>query len=218
MEREFWEKAWDERNIGFHMSETNVFLKWAIENQVIKKRKSTFVPLCGKTLDLIFLKDLGFSVFGVELAEKAVLEFFDENKLEYTVKQSEHFKIFETPGITIFCGDLFSLTADHLPKIDFIYDRASNVALPPEMREEYYTKIKELSSTDTEMLLLTGHSLENDKHGPPFSIPKNEIESAYKSFSKEFKILQEEKKKITSKRLKEKGINHRVMVAHYIKF
>ncbi|WP_372654723.1 thiopurine S-methyltransferase [Halobacteriovorax sp.] len=218
MEREFWEKAWDERNIGFHMSETNAFLKWAIENQVIQKRKTALVPLCGKTLDLIFLRDLGFSVYGVELAEKAVLEFFNENDLEFSIKQSENFKIFETRGITIFCGDLFKLTSSNIPEVDFIYDRASNVALPPEMREDYYKKIKELSSANTEMLLLTGHSLDNDKHGPPFSIPKNEIEAAYKEFSQEFKILQEKKKKITSKRLKEQGISHRVMVAHYLKF
>ncbi len=218
MEKEFWEKAWDERNIGFHMSETNTFLKWAFDNKVIQKNKTALVTLCGKTLDLIYLRDLGFEVYGVELAEKAVLEFFNENSLEYSVKQTENFKIFESKGITIFCGDLFKLLPTHLPEIDFIYDRASNVALPPEMRENYYAKIKELSSDDTEMLLLTGHSLENDSHGPPFSISKDEIEQAYKPYSQEFKLLHEEKKKITSKRLLEQGIKHRVMVAHYLKF
>ncbi len=218
MEKEFWERAWEERNIGFHMTETNVFLKWALDNQVIQKRKTALVTLCGKSLDLIFLRDLGFHVYGIEIAEAAVLEFFSENNLEYEVKQSESFKIFETRGITIFCGDLFALSKDLLPKIDFIYDRASNVALPPEMRPDYYAKVKELSSKGTEMLLLTGHSQEKDIFGPPFSIPKEEIDAAYKEYTQEFKILQEEKKKVTSKRLKEYGIKHRVMVAHYLKF
>ena len=86
------------------------------------------------------------------------------------------------------------------------------------MRPNYYKKINELSSPGTEMLLLTGHSETDDLIGPPFSIPKVEIEAAYKEFTQEFKILQEEKKSISSKRLKESGVTHRVMVAHYLKF
>ena len=217
MEKAFWEKAWSDKNIGFHMTQTNMFLKWALENNVIQKRETALVTLCGKTLDLLFLRDLGFKVYGVEIAESAVLEFFEENELEYQLREEE-FKVFEADGITILCGDLFNLDKSALPNIDFIYDRASNVALPPQMRPDYYKKINELASPETEMLLLTGHSETDDLIGPPFSIPEEEIEAAYKEFTQEFKILQKEKKSISSKRLKENGVTHRVMVAHYLKF
>lgn len=218
MEREFWENAWDENNIGFHMSETNQFLKYTIDEGIVSDIKTALIPLCGKSLDLLYLRELGVEVFGVEIATKAVEQFFEENSLDFEIEEKGNYKIYKTSGITIFCGDFFSLKKDDLPKIDFIYDRASNVALPPQMRERYYDQIRNLSSDNTQMLLLTAHSEEEDQFGPPFSIPKEEIANAYKSYAEEFRILEEQKKKITSKRLLQSGLKHRVMVAHYIRF
>ena len=45
---------------------------------------SIFVPLCGKTLDLIWLNEKGHTVMGCELSEVAAKQFFEENKIPYS--------------------------------------------------------------------------------------------------------------------------------------
>jgi hypothetical protein len=54
-----------------------------------------FVPLCGKTQDLKFLYDQGFHVVGCEGVEKACVEFYEENGMEYSRKEMGN-------GVTLF--------------------------------------------------------------------------------------------------------------------
>ena len=44
---------------------------------------SVFVPLCGKSLDMVWLLEQGFSVTGCEISELAVQQFFTENSIPY---------------------------------------------------------------------------------------------------------------------------------------
>jgi thiopurine S-methyltransferase len=218
MEEQFWKDAWTERNIGFHMSEYNKALVEFIKKSSFKKNTKVLVPLCGKTLDMVFLKEQNFEIVGVEIAKDAVEEFFRENHFEYVVTEEENFKIYKTKSITIYCGDFFKLTSNQIGNIDFIFDRAATVALPPEMRVDYFNKIKELSNSKTELLLMTMHSTNEDKIGPPFSVKKEEVENAYQEDSIIFEVLNEQKMKINSKRLREQGVFERVSVTHHIEF
>ena len=45
--------------------------------------KTAFVPLCGNSNSMIFMHQKGIKVTGLEFHEDAVLQFFDENRLEY---------------------------------------------------------------------------------------------------------------------------------------
>ena len=218
MDEQFWKEAWTDRRIRFHMSEYNRFLEWFLTNNEILEDSTVLVPLCGKTLDMVLLRDKGLKVIGVEIAEQAVIEFFEENVIDFQIEQRDEFKFYRSNNITIICGDILKLTPDHTGEIKFIYDRAATVALPPKMRSLYYTKLKDLSDSQTELLLITGHSEVDDDIGPPFSVSKIEIEKAYKPHSLKFEILHEKKGKINSQRLRDKGITERVMVAHHIKF
>ena len=55
-----------------------------------------FVPLCGKSVDMKYLIEAGFEVVGCEGVEKAVVEFFEENKIDFK-KTEEHagFPVYE---------------------------------------------------------------------------------------------------------------------------
>ena len=46
-----------------------------------------FVPLCGKSKDLLFLQSKGFKVVGCEAVEKACEDFFVENNIAFDTKQ-----------------------------------------------------------------------------------------------------------------------------------
>ena len=61
------------------------------------------VPLCGKTKDLVFLYEKGFHVIGLEGVEKACLEFFEENNIEFEkVENRPQFPVFQVSFIQIF--------------------------------------------------------------------------------------------------------------------
>jgi len=76
MQADFWQKRWERDQIGFHLAEVNPYLQQYWPALGLAAQTRVLVPLCGKSLDLIWLADQGFEVLGIELAEKAVEDFF----------------------------------------------------------------------------------------------------------------------------------------------
>lgn len=85
MEESFWQARWAENQIGFHQRETNPYLERYWSRLGLPAGCQVLVPLCGKSLDLLWLAGQGYRVLGVELAERAVLDFFAEQGLEPVV-------------------------------------------------------------------------------------------------------------------------------------
>src|SRR3546814_8021419 len=88
-----------------------------------------FVPLCGKSLDMAWLAARGHRVLGVELSPLAVGQFFDENGLAPTKRESPLGTHFTAGPIEIICGDAFALDAQTLADCAAVYDRAALIAL-----------------------------------------------------------------------------------------
>ncbi|MBB4815130.1 hypothetical protein HNP03_003766 [Pseudomonas rhodesiae] len=78
MEPEFWHDRWATNQIGFHQSDINPYLLRHWPSLALAHGAQVLVPLCGKSLDLIWLASLGHRVLGVELSEQAVQTFFSE--------------------------------------------------------------------------------------------------------------------------------------------
>ena len=76
MEADFWLNRWENNLTGFHLDEVNPHLKenWSALNLPAGSR--VFVPLCGKSLDLIWLAEQGHQVVGIELSHLAAEAFF----------------------------------------------------------------------------------------------------------------------------------------------
>src|SRR5665647_3863458 len=79
MEKDFWLERWEQEQTGFHQNEINPYLRqhW----QHLAGNGPVFVPLCGKSLDMLWLRKQGLDVVGVELSPIAVEAFFEENAL-----------------------------------------------------------------------------------------------------------------------------------------
>lgn len=188
MEKQFWLKKWEEGQTRFHQKSYNAFLEkhWP---KFAKEKGIVFVPLCGKSQDMKYLLDNGFDVIGVELSELAVREFFHVNRINYSIKETQRFNIYYGNGITIYCGDLFDLGENDLVGVKYIYDRASLVALPFELRTKYLKFMFE-KFKDVKYCLQT---IEFDHHeiGPPFSIDfkmvKNYFNDNFEINHKDFK-------------------------------
>jgi len=204
MEKSFWLKNWEENQIGFHMSSFNELLLAHIEKFNLKKESTIFVPLCGKSLDLIYLAKLGHRVIGVELSEKAVNDFFTENNLDFEKKKNGRY-ICKNLKIDIIQGDFFEVSPEIIGPIDFIYDRASLIALPEEMRARYSKVIEKITKTDSQTLLITTEYDHPALIGPPFSVKEEEVNKLYKD-KFEIIVLQRLEKEIAGPRFQEAGL------------
>ena len=142
MNIDFWEQRWQENQIGFHLDQVNPNLVRHWQVLGIPQNGTVFVPLCGKSLDLVWLREQGYRVLGVECSQLAVESFFREQQLAFEIKQHSFYRIYTSDSITLFNGDFFQLDKALLAEVDLVYDRASLVALPPEMRQQYAMKLQ----------------------------------------------------------------------------
>ena len=179
MDKSFWEKRWKDKKVGFNQAQPNRFLVEYFPKLNLKPGSTVFVPLCGKSVDMMWLLNEGFNVVGAELDESACREFFEENKLEANVRKAGEYVFFEGEGITLIAGDFFSLTQEMTGSFDAIYDRAALIALPAEMRQRYVSKLGELSDPKTKVLLITYSYDQKQMSGPPFSVTQTEVSEHY---------------------------------------
>ena len=207
MEKNFWLDIWNKGMIGFHASEYHPKLIEHLSKFTLKDKPHTFVPLCGKSLDMLYLVEQGHHVTAVEICPIAVESFFKENSIEFTKEENDHHACYRSEKLTIYCGDYFTLNKNYIGHIDFVYDRASNIALPYKMRTEYYKKMAELTSTDSQFLIINFEHDNENVPGPPFSVKSDEIITHYQNlFECDVEILEAFSKKITIERFTSLGL------------
>lgn len=169
---EDWLSRWEEGRIGWHQESGNSALHefWP----ELSPGSRVLVPLCGKSPDLLWLARQGWSVTGVELSEIAVRAFFDDAGLPFSRAASAGLERFHCgdPDITLVCGDYFEFVETGF---DALYDRASLVALPPQIRPAYVRHTKERLREGARQLLVTLEYDQNRVGGPPFSVPDKEV-------------------------------------------
>jgi hypothetical protein len=141
MDAEFWKDRWANNEIGFHRTEGNPLLL-AYAPQLASYTR-VYVPLCGKSLDMVHLQQRGHRVFGTELAETAVEQFYREQGVIPVVTITSKYGRYVGAGtetataITLLLGNAFALDpADLDGPVDAVYDRASLVALDPATRTQ----------------------------------------------------------------------------------
>ena len=87
-----------------------------------------FVPLCGKSLDLLWLRERDHSVTGVELSAVALESFCMEHGVPARRRVLEHFDVYEAAGLRLFRGDFFALTPELLGPVSAVFDRAALIS------------------------------------------------------------------------------------------
>jgi thiopurine S-methyltransferase len=172
---EFWHDRWQRGEIGWHQETINTLLIEHWPELGLAPGSCVFVPLCGKTRDLLWLAGEGHRVLGVELSELAVEGFFHDSGLEPRITEDGSFRRYAVDEIEILCGDFFDLDASQLAGVDAIYDRAALVALPPEMRPLYATHLIASLGRPVPILLITLDYPQSQMQGPPFAVEDAEV-------------------------------------------
>lgn len=181
MNREFWLDRWRLNQIGFHQAQFNARLMQHWPSLEVPPGARVFVPLCGKSRDMIWLADQGYPVLGIELAAAAIDAFFTEAELPSTQRKHGALTLYESARIDIYRGDFFELTPLELSGVDAVFDRGALVALPGEMRARYAEQLLSILPPRAEILLLTIEYDQARVAGPPFSVSAAEVEALFGS-------------------------------------
>jgi thiopurine S-methyltransferase len=185
MDADFWHERWEKGEIGFHQQDFNHHMQKFTGRLEVGSGACILVPLCGKSLDMLWLAQQGYRVSGIEISERAARDFFVENGLVYEMDRLSGGVLYHGENIQVLCADFFSVKKAHLPGIDAVYDRASLIALPPKMRTAYADHLARLLDAGTRSLLVTLDYRQEEMHGPPFSVTYEEVR---RLFSPKFNI------------------------------
>lgn len=173
MDKDFWHDRWQRNEIGFHRETVHPALEKHWSSVCSGNRGPVLVPLCGKSLDMLWLARRGHPVAGVELDRGAVDRFFGEAGLTPAVDETGALPAWSADNVTIFVGDFFEF--DHPGRYGLVYDRAALIALPPEMRPRYLAHLARQLAPSAGGLLITLEYPPDGMQGPPFPVMPDEL-------------------------------------------
>lgn len=179
MQHDFWHQRWQEGRIGFHQDKPTPLLVEHWPSLELAPGSRVFVPLAGKSLDMVWLAAQGHRVFGVELSELAVSQFFAEQGLRPEVWETASGRHHVAGEVELVCGDVFALEPTLLASCDAVFDRAALIALPPELRARYVDEVYPRLPTGCRGLLVTLEYPQHEKQGPPFSVEEEEVHALF---------------------------------------
>lgn len=175
MEREFWESRWNEGQIAFHRPEPNVLLVEHIA--YFEGAKRIYVPLCGKSVDLAYLRGRGHEVIGTEFVPLAIEQLFAALGETPTVTKRGPYRAHEVKGLTILQGDAFEVTPELLGgHVDMIYDRASMIAVAPATRAQFMETFNRVLSPKGRIAEIVFEYDQTKIDGPPWSVKEEELD------------------------------------------
>ena len=179
MHADYWLDKWAADDIGFHAERVNKRLVEHWPGLGIDPATPVFVPLCGKSLDMLWLHERGHPVFGVDLSELACEAFFTENSLAFERREIERGIEFtgggDAAGIRLIAGDFFALTQVDTEHVHAVYDRAALIAMNDGLRADYARQLVDLLPLQSRGLVIAIEYDQSRMKGPPFSVPDAEV-------------------------------------------
>ncbi len=175
MDANFWHQRWREGRIGFHHDAPMPLLLEHWPRLALAPGRRVLVPLCGKSLDLLWLAAQGHRVLGVELSPLAIAQFLEENALQAEIHDSALGRHYRSGQIELIEGDAFALDEATLAGCDAVYDRAAIIALPPDLRRRYAATVYARLPRGCAGLMITLEYPQAEKDGPPFSVQEPEV-------------------------------------------
>lgn len=180
MEQEFWSERWAQGQIGFHKPAAHDLL---LEHHgELADHQRVYVPLCGKSVDLVWLRDRGHDVVGCEFVGAAVEAFFKEQVSDAPVRSTrvDELVLHEARGIRVIQGDAFAVDSFATGgRVDGIWDRAALVAVDPATRLRYVEALTRVLREGGVILLVTFTYDQSKLPGPPWSVSDDEVQALF---------------------------------------
>ena len=171
---------------------SNVAAKAFAEMTEGKTDFDVFVPMCGRSPDVLWLAEQGHRVTGIEWSERAVKRLLQDGNLDYNreaccagiPKDVSVYRALKAP-ITIYCGDFFSFRDSTVAKLnmmfDCIWDHGSVGSIPREKSQlTDYVDICYSFLKPKGKILLSAFDYEHREHPAiPFACTEQEIQVMY---------------------------------------
>ena len=186
----YWNARWAAGQTGWRANENieippfadNIqYAETAAGRELVLPGKTAFVPLCGESDVVIFLAQQGMTVVGLEGAalavtalRKKVAELPKEVQERVHIVECDYFKF--TPG----SPEHLASEAKKVEKFDFIYDRASFIAIDPKLRTDYISVLNSWAAPGT-TTFLEGIIRKKEclTDGPPHNLPCEDVGKYY---------------------------------------
>ena len=175
---EFWHHRWETEQIGWHRHEFNDLMVKHWPSLGVSSNAEVLVPLCGKSLDMVWLAEQGHRVVGLEMVEHAVQSFFAERSIQPERVEEQAVVRYEHTPFTLLQGDLFKVEPGRV-QADAWYDRAAMIALPDAVRSAYVEQLRNQTKPGAVGLLITYAYPQHEMEGPPFALHDEDVERFY---------------------------------------
>jgi thiopurine S-methyltransferase len=215
MDPQYWLDRWQRGEISFHQEQVNADLQRHWPRLDCPPSAAVYVPLCGKSRDMAWLRAQGHRVIGVDLAEGAIAGFYAALGLQPLRQRTGKLERWQDGGYELYVGDCFELGAQQLTGVRGVYDRAALIALPPELRARYARHLADTLPASCAMLLLTMDYPQHIMPGPPFAVSAAEVRAL---FGERFAITELEARDVavTEPRYRKRGLEQRIEHVHLL--
>ena len=183
----YWQSRWTNGDSNWHFQNPNEFLVRHLETlKADREHVRIFLPLCGKTVDLVWLYNQGHTVVGLEGVPFVAEQVFQDAKLDYEkfyVSEIEGF-VFKTPDerLTVYSCDFFKMRPHLIGQFEAIFDRGAFEAINEEDREAYSDLIFKVLAPKFR-IILTGYEYDPGVYqGTPRNVKREEV---YKLFGQQ---------------------------------
>jgi thiopurine S-methyltransferase len=199
MKAEYWLQRWKEGRTGWHHDAVMPLLEQHWGALDVPRGTRVLVPLCGKSLDMLWLARQGLHVRGVEISPVAIAAFLAENHLQAATREAPdgtHYRISEAGAdgaIEIVNGDVFGVAGELLEGCGAFYDRAALIAFPAPMRDRLAREVYAKLPAAARGLLITLEYPAGETEAPPFSVDEAEV---HRLFEAQWAIRQVERRDI----------------------
>ncbi|RDD45683.1 Thiopurine S-methyltransferase [Trichoplax sp. H2] len=183
---EDWASYWAEGDTNWVSDKCNPCLIKYYQSCLACDQPSTiFVPLCGKTQDMLWLARNGNRVVGVEMVPQPCIDFFSENNIDYCIEKLQGIgdgKVYRSQAdgldITIYNCNFYELTVELLGcQCNRFWDIGALIALNPEQHSKYIQQLMSLLTPDAQGILFTVEFDINQRPdvASPFCVPENRV-------------------------------------------
>lgn len=180
-----WKELWSIGRTPWHRNSVDEYLQKYIDLLTTKKpNTSILVPLCGKSVDLLWLCKQGHKVVGVELSEIAIKQFFEENSIPHSTAEAGEFILYKAQDrdLTVLGGSVFNLTHEVEGMFDAVWDSRAFGAVNPSDRSKYIGVLRSVLKAGGSILLSNLEYECSEYPGPPFNLSPQVIKELFGEF------------------------------------
>lgn len=183
MKAQFWLNKWEESTTLWDKDEPNQHFRQYLN---LYKPGTIFFPLCGKSIDMLYAYENGYSVLGNDISPIAIKKFFEVFNIDY--KETEFGCASIDGKIKLYNLNLFTDNKkfhNDLSTISGVFDRGSLIALTPRQRKNYYNFMNKCIPKGA-ISLIVGCDYNAELFSPPpHNVPRREVREG---FGKHFSI------------------------------